>query len=74
MHWSPDDNQTNRSIASLRYQPDDDRVVNLAYRFVRDAVETSDVSFRWPLRHDIGLWAGGTTLWLTNGLSMHLQA
>ena len=55
MHWSPDDNQTNRSIASLRYQPDDERVVNLAYRFVRDAVETSDVSFRWPLRHDIGL-------------------
>ena len=33
----------------------DERVVNLAYRFVRDAVETSDVSFRWPLRHDIGL-------------------
>lgn len=47
--WNPGDEQTNRSTLSLRYQPDERRVVNLAYRFVRDLTEQTDFSLAWPL-------------------------
>ncbi|MEM7404969.1 MAG: LPS assembly protein LptD [Pseudomonadota bacterium] len=55
LQWNPHDGETNRSTVSMRYQPDDERVVNAAYRFVRGTAETTDLSFRWPLRHDTGL-------------------
>ncbi len=47
--WNPSDEQTNRSTLSLRYQPDERRVINLAYRFIRDLTEQTDVSLAWPL-------------------------
>ncbi len=47
--WNPSDEQTNRSTVSLRYQPDERRVINLEYRFIRDLLEQTDVSFAWPL-------------------------
>jgi LPS-assembly protein len=47
--WNPGDERTNRSTLSLRYQPDERRVINLAYRFIRDLNEHTDVSFAWPL-------------------------
>jgi LPS-assembly protein len=47
--WNPSDEQTNRNTASLRYQPDERRVLNLEYRFIRDVLEQTDVSFAWPL-------------------------
>ena len=47
--WNPGDEQTNRSTLSLRYQPDQRRVINLAYRFTRDLNEETDVSVAWPL-------------------------
>jgi LPS-assembly protein len=55
LQWEPHEGQTDRSTLSMRYQPDSERVVNAAYRFVRGTVETSDLSFRWPIRHNIGL-------------------
>ncbi|HSS63525.1 MAG TPA: LPS assembly protein LptD [Gammaproteobacteria bacterium] len=47
--WNPGDEQTNRSTLSLRYQPDERRVINLSYRFIRDLTEQTDVSLAWPL-------------------------
>ena len=51
--------RTNKNTLSLRYQPDSRRVVNLAYRFVRDEVEQTDLSATWPLVHNwraVGRW------------------
>lgn len=48
--WNPSDEQTNRSTLSLRYQPDQRRVINLGYRFIRELnEEQTDVSMAWPL-------------------------
>ncbi len=55
IQWNPHEGRTDRGIFGVRYKPDPDTVVNASYRFVRDAVETSDVSFRYPLRENIGL-------------------
>ncbi|MBT6274243.1 MAG: LPS assembly protein LptD, partial [Chromatiales bacterium] len=55
MQWNPHENRTDRTTVGVRYKPDAGTVVNASYRFIRDAVETSDISFRYPLRHDIGV-------------------
>ena len=47
--WNSNDDITNRSTVSLRYQPDPRRVLNLSYRFVRDVAEQTDFSFAWPI-------------------------
>jgi LPS-assembly protein len=49
MQWDPQDNQNQKSEVRFQYQPDPDRVVNLAYRYRRDSVEQWDVSTAWPI-------------------------
>lgn len=49
IQWNSNDDLTNRSAVSLRYQPDSSRVLNLSYRFVRDVAEQTDFSFSWPI-------------------------
>ncbi len=59
LQWNIDERRSDRNTIRLRYQPDDQRVVNLEYRFVRDAVEQTDFSFRWPFRNNwgfVGRW------------------
>jgi len=46
--WSSELSATSRSEARLQYRPGEDRVVNISYRFRRDALEQGDVSFSWP--------------------------
>ena len=53
--WNTDRNRTERNTLRLRYQPDHERVLNLEYRFVRDAVEQTDLSFRWPIERNWGV-------------------
>ncbi|MGB0751071.1 MAG: LPS-assembly protein LptD [Gammaproteobacteria bacterium] len=53
--WDPHEDRTERGTIGLRYQPTPDKVVNASYRFVRDTVETTDVSFRWPILPDVGV-------------------
>jgi LPS-assembly protein len=67
--WDPRETRTDRNTVAVRYQPDDRRVLNLAYRFVRDAVEQTDLSFAWPVAQHwraVGRWnyslEGSTTL------------
>lgn len=59
MQWDPAESQTDKSTVSLRYQPEPGKVLNLSYRFVRDAVEQTDASLRWPVDENwsvVGRW------------------
>ena len=53
--WDTDEGRTDRNTVRLRYQPGYDRVANLEYRFVREAVEQTDFSVRWPVNHNWGV-------------------
>ncbi len=54
-HWDPETSKTERTIYRLKYQPADDKVLNLAYRYRKDFLKQTDVSFLWPL-DDMGRW------------------
>ena len=59
VQWDTGERRTDRNTIAVRYQPDSRRVINAAYRFVRDQVEQTDVSVAWPLgRHwrAVGRW------------------
>ena len=47
--WNTDRNETTQSEVRLQYAPGDRRVVNIAYRFRRDAIDQGDISWSWPL-------------------------
>ncbi len=67
--WDSELSATTRAEAGIQFRPDDNRVLNLAYRFRRGLVEQSDVSFSWPLAERWNLvgrynysWRDQTTL------------
>ncbi len=41
--------QTSRSSVRLRYQSEQNRIINLAHRYRRDDFEQTDLAFAWPL-------------------------
>jgi LPS-assembly protein len=47
--WSNGENGTTQSEARLQYRPENNKILNLAYRFRRDSLEQGDVSWSWPL-------------------------
>ena len=47
--WSDGSDGTTQSEARLQYRPDDNKILNLAYRFRRQSLEQGDVSWSWPL-------------------------
>ncbi|NNE60127.1 MAG: LPS assembly protein LptD [Woeseia sp.] len=47
--WGTGSNGTTQSEARLQFRPAQDRVLNLAYRFRRGALEQGDLSWSWPL-------------------------
>jgi LPS-assembly protein len=55
LQWDTQEGRATRRAVSLRYQPDLDRVVNLAYRFREDVVDQTDFSFRWPVHKNWGV-------------------
>jgi len=55
VQWDIDDSRTDKKIVRMRYQPNPQRVINLEYRFVRETVEQTDASFRWPINHNWGV-------------------
>ena len=67
--WNSELSATTRAEAGIQFRPDDNRVLNLAYRFRRGLLEQSDVSFSWPLAERWNLvgrynysWRDETTL------------
>ena len=49
LQWNPEDTRSERSQLRLQYRPDNDRVLNLAYRTQRDVLEQTDISDAWPI-------------------------
>ncbi len=47
--WNSDSANTVKSEFRLQYQPKDDRVVNLGYRYREASLEQADVSWSWPI-------------------------
>ncbi|GAB4346626.1 MAG: LPS-assembly protein LptD [Gammaproteobacteria bacterium] len=57
--WDPDRERGNKNTLQLQYRPSRERIFNLAYRYQRDELEQTDLSFRWPLGerwHTVGRW------------------
>lgn len=47
--YNPEDQVAERQQYRLQYRPDGERVVNLAYRALRDRIEQVDTSIAWPI-------------------------
>lgn len=61
LHWNPETGQAERTIYRLKYQPADNRILNLAYRYRKYFLQQTDVSLLWPFGrsghwHAIGRW------------------
>ena len=53
--YNPEDSQTERFNADLRFQPGFAKVLNLGYRYTRDVLRDVDIAAQWPLG---GRWYG----------------
>ena len=47
--WGDEGRGTTQSEARLQYRPQQNKILNFAYRFRRDSLEQGDVSWSWPL-------------------------
>ncbi|MGH8529286.1 MAG: LPS-assembly protein LptD [Nevskiales bacterium] len=47
--YDPEEGETNRASARLRYADDTGRLLGVAYRFRRDLLKQADFSFAWPV-------------------------
>jgi LPS-assembly protein len=59
IHWDPGETHTSRYDALLQYKAHDRQLINLSYRYRRDILKQTDVSFLWPLTdtwHVVGRW------------------
>jgi LPS-assembly protein len=59
IQWDPSANHTDRADILLQYHPAKRQLVNLSYRFRRETMNQTDISFLWPLGdawHLIGRW------------------
>ena len=60
-HWDPEESKTERQLYRVKYQPEDDKILNMSYRFRDKYLKQTDVSFLWPLDkrrrwHALGRW------------------
>lgn len=49
VQYDPNESRSEKINLAARYQPESGKVVNLGYRFTRDALRQVDVSAQWPL-------------------------
>ena len=49
MQHNPREHRSERLTLSARYQPEQFKILNLSYRYLRDQVAAVDVSAQWPL-------------------------
>ncbi|HFE32173.1 MAG TPA: LPS-assembly protein LptD [Gammaproteobacteria bacterium] len=49
LEWDAEQREVARGNASVRYHPGLRSALNLSYRFERDRLEQTDISFMWPL-------------------------
>lgn len=56
LQWNPhDDAGIEKSALSLNYLDDQQRILNLSYRFTDNSIEQVDLSGRWPVNHQLSL-------------------
>lgn len=58
-HWNPHSGDTEYTVLRTRYQQENERIVNLSYRFREERLEQTDLSFYMPLNKRwrlIGRW------------------
>lgn len=59
IQWNPHDNEVKEALAQLSYRPDNDRILNLAYRLHRDVATHVELASIWPITDQvkaIGRW------------------
>jgi len=49
VQWDNENNEVKQSVWRLRYHPSKTNLVNLSYRFKKDKIEQTDISFYWPI-------------------------
>lgn len=57
--WNYSDNRADRFQTTLHYNAGNNRLLNIGYRYRRDLVDNSDVSWSWPLSNEwsvVGRW------------------
>ncbi|MEM7082585.1 MAG: LPS assembly protein LptD [Pseudomonadota bacterium] len=57
--WEPQDRDTAKAVVRLQYRPGVNKVINISYRFQRNDLEQSDLSFAWPIGDNwniVGRW------------------
>ncbi|NNF67394.1 MAG: LPS assembly protein LptD [Gammaproteobacteria bacterium] len=57
--WDPGESQSSKAEVRVQFRPTEERIINLAYRFRRQELEQSDMSFAWPLSERwnlVGRW------------------
>ena len=54
-HWDPNEGRTSRNTIRARYKPTTNKIMNVEYRFVRDEIEQTDFSIRWPIKNHLGV-------------------
>ena len=48
--WDDQQSRTGRGSFSFRYKPDQDRMLNLGYRYEADSIDQADATVIWPLQ------------------------
>ncbi len=49
IQWDPNNNETEKGVVSVRYQSQDNHIVNFSYRQRRSLLEQTDLSVNWPI-------------------------
>jgi len=49
LQWDSERSETDRSSLRLQYRPGESKAINVGYRYVRESLEQTDISFTWPL-------------------------
>lgn len=59
LQYDSDESRVDRGSVRMQFRPDKESLLNVGYRFRRDLLEQSDISFLWPLSPQwraIGRW------------------
>jgi len=59
IQWDPNRSETEKGVASIRYQSEDNRILNFAYRQRQNLLEQTDLSVNWPISKQwsaVGRW------------------
>lgn len=59
LQYNPDDKLMEKANVAIRYQPESGKVLNMGYRYTREALKQINISSQWPISqrwHGLGRW------------------